>query len=447
MPTGQLVVPVALAGIALFLGATDTKAAPPAEVPPGPPQLPPPKPGDTAPPQVQALTEIRQVNGQPVRYFKPQVSAALLGMLSDSYLEPADISAGDEGGIGILIDAQRLKQCVIYHVRPLPLDPAARAALAAKGVLPANHVAVEVTKIGFDVHGSLNLPAPQVPGRLLVVGNPAARHIIAHPLMPCAMMIDAYQLGKNPGPPIPGQPPGKQPMPDNQPPIPPGGKPVPLPPPIVDDGLDADMPAALRAEVLAMLVKPDASPEALEAFATDLEPKYPRAASKLRARAAELRAIARAKNEARGFTPFKIRLGDLPYLVSTHYTGEPSRWHEIKKKGVPFTTARLKTHWNGTVELPLDWNAESKTLPPVAHGQSASSADDAPKPKGNGGRRNAPKPKEARSTPDDPNRPGSYPHPDRDERGRQMPPEPPLVADNSPPGDRGYAPPPGHEGA
>jgi hypothetical protein len=174
--------------------------------------------------------------------------------------------------------------------------------------------------------------------------------------------------------PVPAQP---APVPGQLPPAP-GG----MPPALPSDGLDVGMPDELRKEVLEFLDDPAATPEALETLAKEMAKKYPKAAERLRARAALLRDKVELDDARRGGTPFRIRSGDLPYRLAKWYTGTPSgefdgdegRWPELLKINPSLKRSGNNiTGWTVGKEilLPLDWKARRKSLPPVATAPAA----------------------------------------------------------------------------
>ncbi|MEZ4447689.1 MAG: hypothetical protein R3B72_51915, partial [Polyangiaceae bacterium] len=82
----------------LFVASSSDKAnaatpvAPPGGEPPLPPPGPPPGGGPgtevLTPPAVAALTEVRQVDGRPVRYFKATAQQAVVAQLASHGLQP-----------------------------------------------------------------------------------------------------------------------------------------------------------------------------------------------------------------------------------------------------------------------------------------------------------------------------------------------------------------------
>ena len=380
LPLAAVLVPaVALLAVAFTGPETPQAAPPPGGAPPPGPVPPGPAPGGVQPPAglppdvLAAFTEVRMVEGVATRFFKTAAASPVLDVLGKSSVVPATIdeaawqAAG--GAFGLALNAQKAGHAMILSVVP-----------QAPGIANAGDTIRNATAMGLAVIGTLNLVTLEGAGRAIVIARAQVRPILAAVDLqgPFAVLVDSVPADERaiPRPPSPyGAPPkGPTEMPDNQPVIAP-----PVAPPV--DELDPGMPQATRAEVEALLASTTVSPDALELAAADLAPTYPRAAAKLRARAAELRQLEKLEHIQRGSSPFTVRQGDLPSIVAQHYTGEGGRWHEIKKAGIALTQANLATKWNGVVDLPLGWEAWAKPLPPVAHGAAATAP---PKKKKNG---------------------------------------------------------------
>lgn len=341
-----VLLPIALGIFGMLLAGGDEEAAPPPPVPGGAPPMPPPK-------GVEAATEVHMVDGIATSYFKPSVAAPILAALQSASVTPADLSTLTQTGpVALAIEAQKAGKAFILSV--VPQNPAiANAAVTIGAALNQ----------GLAVVGTLNLIFLEGVGRAIILCQPALRPVLCavDHRGPLAVLADVAERAI-PAPPGPyGK--GPTPMPDKQPELP-TSPPAGIPAPPVGDGLDPSMPESVKRQVRALLEATDQSPEALELAARDLEPKYPMAAAKLRARASELRENVRLEHIKRGSSPFTVREGDLPGLVAAHYTGDQSRWREMTKAGKKVS----QKNWYGTVDLPLAWEAWTKGLPARASG-------------------------------------------------------------------------------
>lgn len=391
---------------------TTPASGPPPPVPPGggggPPAGPPG--GDTlSPPAVAAITEVRQVAGQPVRYFKPHVRQVILSSLSSASLVPM----------------------------PSPVTGAAAFRVVSSGGVPAAASLSAATQQGLIIAGNHALAAPQSADRYVLVVHrnqlglisPSGPHAVvldpaegagAHTTPPAVHTPPGFPPGTVPHttapppgvpprpPTVPGVPPPVPPtnLPANVPPgmppsvppgiipvnVPPGPPSLPIPgqppgtPPGITpgDGLDPQLPTAMRAELTAMLADEDIAPEALEQAAKSLGGKYPLAAARLRARAGELRDLQKLAHMKRGGSPFVVRPGDIPHRLASHYTGDGTRWREIIGANGHLNMRTVSrggaTHiepWRGEILLPLAWEAWSKPMPPVASKRVLSSSEKA----------------------------------------------------------------------
>jgi hypothetical protein len=156
---------------------------------------------------------------------------------------------------------------------------------------------------------------------------------------------------------------------------PPGGPPgmvVEPPPPGKTDGLDAHMPASVKAEVTRMLSDPDVDPWALD-DAADALGAYPIAAERLHARATELRTVQKLQDTKKGGSEWVIRQGDIPYKMAEYYTGSSNKWRDIPKVNPGMSIQKINgvtqlVPWYGTILLPLSWKVWSKRPPPTLPG-------------------------------------------------------------------------------
>lgn len=349
-----MVLPAILLGLGalyLFLSGDDDDGPAPV-LPPG---------GDDLPPGAyEGLTEVRMVDGQPVRYFRPQIATAILGMLGESWsipLPPGQSQIADPN-VGLQ---------VVHQSSMAP--PGA-------GTATALQVAQLSAQQGLSILGSLSLAQPTDTGdRWIAVVRPIDVASYARDGGRWAVLLDPAR-GVMPTPPgVPGGGGGggggitpPPPPPPPPPPGPGGGS---------TQQLDAYMPAELRAKIVEMLGDSGMEPTALEQLANQIESDYPLAATALRARAAQLRAIRKAEAFAKGGWEFTIRYGDLPSLVAQHYTGDGLRWKEIAQanKGMKVLSNGLDP-WYGTILLPLSWEPWKKGLPPVATGTPGGGSSD-----------------------------------------------------------------------
>lgn len=188
---------------------------------------------------------------------------------------------------------------------------------------------------------------------------------------------------------IPGtQPPGTQP-PGTQPPgtQPPGTQPPGTAPPTDEQAkcmadIDQHMPATTKQLTCAFLHNPATTADALALAALSFKAQgYPIAAQMAEAQAAKrgggtpgVTPPGTQPPEQLTAYPFKIRSGDIPYMLASYYTGNGARVKEILAvnpgmKAVTKTVNGKKTTfyqpWNvgDTINLPLSWDVPKKPLP------------------------------------------------------------------------------------
>ena len=295
-------------------------------------------------------------DGRTYRYFRQDVAGLALQSLGDCYLVPSSASPPQP-------------ELACFDVVPISSYGAIPGLQTAKSIVVA---AVASGKVAF---GSLTLPYPTSAqgARQVLIGMTSARRLCdpAYAL-PYAILGDpqastpvvpAYGQGQSPN--IPPPPPYGQ---GGQGPVLP-----PVVPPPQDTSWDANIPDSVKSRVEGMLNDSTLDPAALDAAAAQLDPTYPKAAAKLRARAAELRQNLALDDAKRGGTPWQIRSGDTGSFLAQYFTGSANRWREIPacNPGMRTVTQNGVTQlvpWTGTILLPLSWNVRAKAPPGLQSG-------------------------------------------------------------------------------
>lgn len=130
-------------------------------------------------------------------------------------------------------------------------------------------------------------------------------------------------------------------------------------------------------EVDALLRADDATPHQLRTIAAELEKGGNRsAADVVRRRADALYTSLRVAHAAEGGTPWKIRDGDNPDYLASHYGGTAQEVLRLNNLRFP-EDWQIDRVWR----LPLDWKVEGKAVPPLLRGsgKGARAGNAAPK--------------------------------------------------------------------
>lgn len=331
-----------------------------------------------------ALCEVRLVAGVETRVFRAQVIEMTIAALGESYLVPAPGAPSPE--------------VAAYDV--VPVSSTGRQ----PGQQTAQQIVASVAAQGLIVMGSLSLPVPSVSGRQVLIGQPKARSLAAAAYrFPYALLLDKALSSSQavpgapaytPGPGAPAVPPAPSGGASSPAPYVPGpSAPTPPPPlPGVDEmpgtyaysgDWDANIPPDVRREVEGMLADEQMQPDALDQAARAMDQSYPKAAAKLRARAAELRTKRELEAARRGGSPHTIRAGDTGSYLAKYYTGDGNRWRELPSAnpGMRIVTKNGVSQlepWSGEILLPLGWRAWTKPEPPLQSGGSTPKSGKAP---------------------------------------------------------------------
>ncbi len=178
---------------------------------------------------------------------------------------------------------------------------------------------------------------------------------------------------------------------------------------------DSHLPPDMKAQVQQMLTSSTITPTDLEAAALAAETGgFPLAAGCLRQRAQELRTKAEMEVAAKGGMPFTIRYGDIPFQLAKYYTGDGSRFFELRPLNPQI--GALKTvngvsnyeNWKPGLQIliPAAWNPLAKPIP-------------APLSGGGGG---------GKPPPGQQSGEGEVAMPeDEEEGGQSIPPNPPII--------------------
>lgn len=303
-------------------------------------------PGDWTDKAKSEVFETRLVDGLEVRFFRPDVVEGILDLGAKEGLQTTPIPSGFEGG-------------AVYRVVPSsPGRPMLRSAIMTQAGQ------------GLVVVGNLDMALPQSQARFIAI-------------VPRSMLNRATDNAASAWAVILAAPYGQPPPGVRKGDYPPGDIPPDQPPPGVNGGWDANMPAQLRAQLDALVQDDGVDPAALDYLADMYASTYPKAAKRLRARAAELRERTRLEHVQKGRSPFTIRQGDTGSRLALYYTGDASRWKEIpsvnQDRGMKVQTVKGVTQlvpWSGVIHLPLSWEIWTKPLPPAAGAPAKTEADD-----------------------------------------------------------------------
>lgn len=217
---------------------------------PAPPPTPPPSaspggggalpPGRLSPEALATVTEVRSVDGAPVRYFRAEVADGVLDELRGRGLQPVAAPASLQG------------KASLYGVVPAKHSP-----LNAYQAL-----ATAASTTGVAVVGNHIMAAPEAPGRVVAMVPRTLLGEVARPSSDWAVLLDPAEAGGGgrgpapspgapPGPPPPPQggggapgPPGGGAAPPGPPPAPPLGPP-PGAPPAGGGGMPPSLPGGL----------------------------------------------------------------------------------------------------------------------------------------------------------------------------------------------------------
>ena len=363
-------------------------------VPAGPPGTP---EGEYDEDALAALTRYKDTPQGPARYFRESFVPSLLIQL-DRYgveaVEKKDVGGGN--------------YAITYKlVPPRSGIPSAKAvALAA------------VTQFGWAVAATLNLWKQDLQGVYMLTLPLEKRASYAKQGTPWAIVLDpTVSLSTPPTtppttppggppvpvPPMPGTPPGGStpggfkipgtdiviPIPGTPPgTTPPGTTPPDVPPPTGTDEythcmatIDEHMPEQTKNLSCQFIYAPATSADALNLAAQSfLVQGYPKAAAMATEQAAKKGGGTpgveppEVEPPESVNTPFKIRSGDIPYMLASYYTGDGGRVKEILAvnpgmKSVTKTVDDRKVTyyqpWNvgQIIYLPADWAVPTKPLP------------------------------------------------------------------------------------